>query len=60
MTSKQRNLDWDRERSSIVPSMDEYLEQRKRSQEKILLPTTFSLEWGLAMVVVGAMVFEHL
>ena len=58
MGSKQRNVEWGRERSSIVPGLDEYPEQRKKSQEKILLPTTFSLVWGLAMVVVGAMVIE--
>ena len=40
----------------IGANVEEYIESRKRAQEKILLPNTVSLARGMAMVVVGSMV----
>ena len=44
------------ERKFIIESPKKYPENYKNAQEKTLLPSTFSLVWGLVMVVVGAMV----
>ena len=44
------------ERKLIIESPEQYPENYKNAQEKTLLPSTFSLVWGLVMVVVGAMV----
>ena len=44
------------ERKLIIESPEQYPENYKNAQEKTLLPSTFSLAWGLVMVVVGAMV----
>ena len=64
MQSKSKDLEWNWERGPVKlegetliwANVVEYIESRKRAQEKILLPSTFSLAWGMAMVVVGAMV----
>ena len=64
MQSKSNDLEWNWERGPVKlegktligASVEEYIESRKRAQEKILLPSTFSLAWGMAMVVVGSMV----
>ena len=64
MQSKSNDLEWNWERGPgklegktlIGANVEEYIESRKRAQEKILLPSTFSLVWGMAMVVVGSMV----
>ena len=49
-------MDWSQERQLIIENSDGHPESYKHAQEKVLLPSAFSLAWGLAMVVVGAMV----
>ena len=44
------------ERTSIIENPEDFQENYKNAQEKTLLPSTFSLAWGLVMVAVGAMV----
>ena len=44
------------EKKLIIESPEQNPENYKNAQEKTLLPSTFSLVWGLVMVVVGAMV----
>ena len=44
------------ERTSIIENPEQFQENYKNAQEKTLLPSTFSLAWGLVMVAVGAMV----
>ena len=64
MQSKLNDLEWNWERGPVKLegktligiNVQEYIENKKRAQEKILLPSTFSLPWGMAMVVVGSMV----
>ena len=50
-------MGWSQERQLIIENSEEYQENYKHAQEKVLLPSAFSLAWGLAMVVVGAMVY---
>ena len=64
MQSKLNDLEWNLERGPVKlegktligVNVEEYIESGKRAQEKILLPSTFSLAWGMAMIVVGSMV----